>query len=167
MRGLQKDNIHYRGFIFFGLINVAGSPFVIEYNCRLGDPETESVLPRIGNDLVTLFTSAASGTLDRQKLITSPEHAVTVILASGGYPGDYVKGKVITCGNLPEGSYVFHAGTSADPQTGSTITSGGRVMAVTALGRSMDEALERAYQATDQICFDGMTCRRDIGFDLH
>lgn len=166
VEGLQKDGIRYTGFIFFGLINVDGDPFVIEYNCRMGDPETESVIPRIGNDLLELFQATAAGTLNRMKLETDPRFVATVMLASHGYPGNYEKGKGITGTDKVTGSILFHAGTSFNREDGRLVTSGGRVMAVTSYGNTMQEALAQSYESAGKIVFDGKSLRKDIGFDL-
>lgn len=162
--GLAKDGIPYVGFLFFGLINVGGSPMVIEYNARMGDPETEVVVPRISSDLVPALEAAARGKLSGLKLETDPRFATAVMLVSAGYPGSYSKGKTIEVGEgIPE-ALVFHAGTAAID--GLTTTAGGRVMAATAYGQSMKEALQRSYAQADAIHFDGKYMRRDIGRDL-
>jgi phosphoribosylamine--glycine ligase len=166
VEGLQKDGIRYTGFIFFGLINVDGDPFVIEYNCRMGDPETESVIPRIGNDLLELFQATATGTLNRIRLETDPRFVATVMLASQGYPGTYEKGKVITGTDQVAGSILFHAGTSINYNDDRLVTSGGRVMAVSSYGYTMQEALAQSYDSAGKIIFEGKTLRQDIGFDL-
>jgi len=164
VEGLRKDGIPYRGFIFFGLINVNGDPMVIEYNVRMGDPETEVVIPRIKNDLLELFQSAANGTLDRQTVVVSPQTATTVMLVSGGYPEDYEKGKPI--GGLESNGdcIVFHAGTARKDEK--TVTAGGRVIAVTALADDMETALAKSNAQAGNISFEGKYFRRDIGFDL-
>jgi len=162
--GLNNEGIHYKGFIFIGLMNIKGDPFVIEYNVRLGDPETEAVIPRLKNDLVEIFEAVANGTLDKIKIETDPRTALTVILASGGYPGDFEKGKIITgFGNNNE-SLLFHSGTAN--QNESVVTSGGRVMAITALGNNIAEAQAIAMKSAEEIKFDGKYYRRDIGNDL-
>ncbi len=166
MAGLQTDGIEYKGFIFFGLINVDGNPYVIEYNCRLGDPETESVIPRLKNDLVQLFTAVANQSLHKETIHTDPRFAASVMLVSQGYPDAYVKGKVITGEELVSDSMVFHAGTVLNPETDEIITQGGRVMAITSLGLTMDEALKKSYNTISLINYDGKTYRHDIGFDL-
>ena len=164
VEGLRKDKIPYRGFIFFGLINVDGDPMVIEYNVRMGDPETEVVIPRLENDLLELLQSTADGTLDRQTIAVSPQTATTVMLVSGGYPGDYEKGKPIE-GLEPSGDcMVFHAGT--DARGGQTVTAGGRVLAVTAMADDMKTALAKSNAQAGNIAFEGKYFRRDIGFDL-
>ncbi len=166
MNGLHAEGIDYKGFIFFGLISVSGDPYVIEYNCRLGDPETESVIPRINNDLVRLFQSAAEGSLNREIMSFDSRTATSVMLVSSGYPGSYEKGKLITGEENVQGSMVFHAGTKMHPETGLTISDGGRVMAVTSLGATMEEALLKSYGNIGKINFDGKNFRHDIGFDL-
>jgi len=164
MQGLQKEGIRYQGFLFFGLMNVAGDPYVIEYNCRLGDPEAEAILPRLETDLLELCRAVAAGTLDRLDLRTDPRTAASVMLVSEGYPGAYPKGKVITGADTISGSVLFHAGTLMVNET--LVTNGGRVMAVTSLGATRPEALERSYETARQIGFEGKYFRKDIGFDL-
>ncbi|TDQ28719.1 phosphoribosylamine--glycine ligase [Tenacibaculum caenipelagi] len=162
--GLQKDGIDYRGFIFIGLMNDNGNPSVVEYNVRMGDPETEVVLPRIQSDLVELFEGVATQTLGEKSYEVTPQTATTVMLVSGGYPEDYEKGKEITGFETVEDSIVFHAGTTL--KDGKVVTSGGRVMAITSFGDSIEKALEKSYKSIDKITFDKMNYRRDIGFDL-
>ena len=164
VEGLQKDNIPYKGFIFIGLMNVAGDPYVIEYNVRMGDPETEVVFPRITSDLIAMFEGMAYGRLDQYELTVSPETAVTVVCVSGGYPGDYTKGMEISGLDQETESIVYHAGTSA--KGGKVLTAGGRVLAVTSLGDSIDSALKRSYKTIEGISFEGMNFRHDIGQDL-
>ncbi|MBI5010977.1 MAG: phosphoribosylamine--glycine ligase, partial [Bacteroidia bacterium] len=164
VKGLAKENIVYKGFIFFGLINVDGEPFVIEYNARLGDPESEVVIPRIKSDIFELIEGVAKGDLDKRILEIDDRYATTVMAVSGGYPGDYDKGKVITGLNEVTESVVFHAGTKSNGDE--IVTSGGRVLAVTSWGNSVKEALSRSYQNLSCIKFDGIYFRRDIGFDL-
>ncbi len=163
--GLINDGIDYRGFIFLGLINVGGDPMVIEYNVRMGDPETEVVMPRLSSDLVALLKATANGCLGDLAAEIDPRTAVTVMLVSGGYPGSYPKGKEITGCLNPEQSTIYHAGTAIDAD-GRLVTSGGRVMAVTSLGADIPDALAKSYAAADAIAFDGKYCRRDIGKDL-
>lgn len=163
--GLRARGIVYRGFIFLGLINVGGEPMVIEYNVRMGDPETEVVMPRIASDLVPLIDAAARGDLGDLPLATDPRTAVTVMLVSGGYPGSYEKGKVITGADATGDTIPFHAGTARDAQ-GRLVTSGGRVIALTSYGESIPEALERSFAAAAKVDFDGKYFRRDIGRDL-
>lgn len=166
IEGLKKENITYRGFIFLGLINVEGEPMVIEYNVRMGDPETEVVMPRIKSDLVALMKRAAEGNLEGEVLDIDPRYAVTVMAVSGGYPGSYAKGKAITGINaVSPDAILYHAGTKVDAQ-GNLLTNGGRVIAVTNYGATKDEALKRSFEAIQQIQFDGKYYRRDIGFDL-
>ncbi|WP_417785562.1 phosphoribosylamine--glycine ligase [Tenacibaculum sp.] len=162
--GLQKDGIDYRGFIFIGLMNDNGNPSVVEYNVRMGDPETEVVLPRIQSDLVDLFEGVATQTLGEKSYEVTPQTATTVMLVSGGYPEAYEKGKEITGFDTVEDSIVFHAGTTL--KDGKVVTSGGRVMAITSFGDSMEEALEKSYKSINKITFDKINYRKDIGFDL-
>ncbi|MGJ8736887.1 phosphoribosylamine--glycine ligase [Zobellia laminariae] len=164
VEGLKKDNLPYKGFIFIGLIKVGEEPKVIEYNVRLGDPETEVVVPRIKNDLVEVFEAVADGTLDDINLELDPRTASTVMLVSGGYPEAYEKGKEITGFDSVEDSLVFHAGTQL--KEGKVVTSGGRVMAVTSFGNNFKEALATSYKNIEKIKFQDMNYRKDIGFDL-
>lgn len=162
--GLQKDGIDYRGFIFIGLMNMNGDPYVIEYNVRMGDPETEVVLPRINSDLFELFDGVANQTLDQKEFSVTPETATTVMLVSGGYPEAYEKGKIIHGLDEVDGSIIFHAGTKTAEN--GIVTNGGRVMAITSFGASIPDALKKSYGNIEKICFDKMNFRRDIGFDL-
>lgn len=165
VNGLVADGINYRGFIFIGLINVEGEPFVIEYNCRMGDPETEVVLPRIETDIIDLFTGIANGTLNELDLQITERIAATVMVVSGGYPGDYEKGQVITgLDEVDEKTIVFHAGTKND--NGDVLTNGGRVLAFTSTARDLETALRRSYRNIGRVEFDGMFYRKDIGKDL-
>ncbi len=164
IQGLQKRELNYIGFIFLGLINVDGEPFVIEYNCRMGDPETEVVLPRIKSDIVEMMKASYEGTLDRYELQIDDRTATTVVLVSGGYPEAYEKGKWISGLEQTHGSLVFHAGTKND--AGAIVTNGGRVFAITSYGNDMNEALEKSYQNAEAIQFERKNYRRDIGFDL-
>jgi len=164
VEGLKKDNLPYKGFIFIGLIKVGDEPKVIEYNVRMGDPETEVVIPRIKNDLVEVFEAVANGTLDSIDLELDPRTASTVMLVSGGYPEAYEKGKEITGFESVEDSLVFHAGTNL--KEGKVVTSGGRVMAVTSFGVDFKEALATSYKNIEKIKFENMNYRKDIGFDL-
>jgi phosphoribosylamine---glycine ligase len=165
IRHLKERNIIYKGFIFIGLISVEGEPFVIEYNCRLGDPETEVVIPRLRNDLVKLFDLLDKGRLSEASILQDRRTATTVMLTAGGYPNDYKKGDVIT--NLPqkEDVFVFHAGTHVLPD-GKLVTNGGRVIAVTALGDDIESALAVSNQAAKTISFENKYYRKDIGLDL-
>lgn len=163
--GLKADGLVYRGFIFFGLINVGGDPKVIEYNVRMGDPETEVVMPRLRSDLVDLLEAAAKGDLADVPAEIDSRAAVTVMLVSAGYPGAYAKGKAITGCLEPQSSIVYHAGTRREPD-GSLVTSGGRVMAVTSYGDTITEAVATSYRAIEDIHFEGKTYRRDITRDL-
>lgn len=162
--GLQKDGIDYRGFIFIGLMNDAGNPSVVEYNVRMGDPETEVVIPRIESDLFDLFEGVANQTLHEKSFQVSSKTATTVMLVSGGYPNDYEKNKEISGFESIENSIVFHAGTSVNNDK--VVTNGGRVMAITSFGDTIDEALSKSYKSIDKICFEKMYFRKDIGFDL-
>jgi phosphoribosylamine--glycine ligase len=164
MRGLQSEGNYYKGFIFFGLMNVDGDPYVIEYNARLGDPETEVILPRVSSDLFELLQGVAVGDLDSRPFTVNSKTAATVMLVSGGYPGDYEKGKAVTGLEKCRGSVVFHAGTKREGET--VVTAGGRVLSVTSMGDSMSEALAMSYQNADMISYEGKYLRRDIGYDL-
>jgi len=165
LQGLKRDGIPYRGFIFFGLMNVSGEPYVIEYNCRMGDPETEAVIPRVESDLVDLLVACAKGELKGKVVQTTSSTAVTVMMVSGGYPGSYAKGKVIEGFNqLSKEDLLFHAGTAAANST--IVTEGGRVLAATGLGKDIADARSRAYQTLRSISFEQSYFRRDIGVDL-
>ncbi|MDG1195859.1 MAG: phosphoribosylamine--glycine ligase [Polaribacter sp.] len=164
IKGLQKDGIDYRGFIFIGLMNDRGNPSVVEYNVRMGDPETEVVLPRIASDLFDLFEGVANQTLDKKSFSVIEKTAATVMLVSGGYPESYEKNKEITGFDAVEESIVFHAGTAF--KENKVVSNGGRVMAVTSFGDTIEEALEKSYKSIDSIHFDKMNYRKDIGFDL-
>ena len=164
VKGLASEGITYRGFIFLGLINVEGEPMVIEYNVRMGDPETEVVLPRIESDLIELFQSMAYGKLDQYELKISPLTATTVVCVSGGYPGDYPKGFEITGLRSVTESTVFHAGTAL--KGNKVYTSGGRVLAVTSMGDSITDAVAKSYASIDKIDYEGKYFRQDIGQDL-
>ncbi len=164
INGFKKDNIPYTGFVFIGLIKVNNEPFVIEYNVRMGDPETEVVIPRIQSDLADLFIAAAEKKLDRFNLEIDQRSATTVMLVSGGYPEDYEKNKEIEGLEKVKNSIVFHAGTVK--KDGKILTSGGRVLAVTSYGNNFEEALSKSYDNIKNIRFDKMNFRKDIGFDL-
>ncbi len=165
INGLKQDKIPYRGFIFIGLMNVGGEPFVIEYNCRMGDPETEVVLPRIKSDLVEVMEAVGNGSLDEVDLEIDPRFATTVMLVSDGYPGKYEKGKAIKNLDKVTESLVFHAGTKKD-ESGQVLTNGGRVIALTSFGDTMQEALGKSFRTAEVVDFDGKYYRKDIGFDL-
>ncbi|MBF6607262.1 MAG: phosphoribosylamine--glycine ligase [Flavobacterium sp.] len=162
--GLQKDSIDYCGFVFIGLINVKGEPMVIEYNVRMGDPETEVVIPRLKSDIVELFMAAANKTLDKVTLEIDSQSAATIMIVSGGYPEDYEKGKNITGLDTITDSIVFHAGTKLDGDD--VVTNGGRVIAVTSYGGNFEEAIKKSYQSINKLHFDKMYFRTDIGKDL-
>ena len=164
VEGLKKDNINYQGFIFFGLIKVNEEPYVIEYNVRMGDPESEVVLPRIKSDIMEMFFSVGKGTLKDHKIIIDNNKAATVFLVSGGYPEKYEKNKEIFGLDLVQDSMVFHAG--AKYEDGKLKTNGGRVVAVTSKAKTIEEALEMSYDSIKKISFEKMNYRKDIGFDL-
>lgn len=164
VEGLAKEGIVYKGFIYFGLMNVDGEPFVIEYNCRMGDPETEIVFPRIKTDLLQHFVALSNGSLGKEVIEIDPRATATVIVASGGYPEDYEKGKEITGLENVTDSIVFHAGTKA--QGDKLFTNGGRVLAVTSYGASIQDAVATSLNSISKIRFDGMYYRKDIGYEF-
>jgi len=162
--GLNKEGIDYRGFIFIGLMNCDGEPSVIEYNCRMGDPETEVVIPRIKSDLLDLLQGVATQTLDQKNYETVPEIATTVVLVSGGYPGDFEKGKTVTGLNDSGDSLIFHSGTKQEDDK--VLTNGGRVFAITSFGRSIEDAVKKSFTTAEKIRYEGKYYRKDIGKDL-
>jgi len=165
IEGLRNENIVYKGFIFLGLINVEGEPKVIEYNVRMGDPETEVVMPRIKSDLLDLLSGVATETLSSKTLEIDSRCAVTIMLVSGGYPEAYEKGKTICGIEQVENSIVFHAGTNFG-KNGEIITSGGRVLAITSYGETVENAIATSYESVEKIGFENLYYRKDIGFDL-
>ncbi len=169
INGLKQEGISYKGFIFIGLMNVDGNPQVIEYNVRMGDPETEVVIPRIKSDLLDLFVGVANGNLNEVNMEIDERFATTVMLVAGGYPEDYKKGNIITGLEKVEGSLVFHAGTivkETDDKHQHVVTNGGRVLAITSYGNTMDEALQLSFSNAERINYDGKYYRKDIGKDL-
>jgi phosphoribosylamine--glycine ligase len=165
MEGIQARQLDYKGFIFIGLISVEGEPFVIEYNCRMGDPETQSVMARLNSDFLQLCLATADGEIGQSIISIDPRQAATVVLVSGGYPGSYEKGKLILGLDEIEGSMVFHAGTKQN-EAGEIVTNGGRVLAVTSYGDTFQDALTQSYANARKIHFAGSNYRGDIGFDL-
>ena len=166
IKGLQSEGLIYKGFIFFGLIQDGGNPKVIEYNCRMGDPESESVIPRIQSDLLELFIAVGNNTLGKHKIVFDERYTATVFLVSGGYPEKFEKGKVISGLENMNNCIVFHAGTAKDIENNAIKTNGGRVLAVTSYGYSLRQALNNAYANAENIHFEGRYFRNDIGFDL-
>lgn len=164
IKGLKQEKITYNGFVFFGLINVKGDPYVIEYNCRMGDPETEVVMPRLKSDILDLFEGVATHTLSERDIQFHDKTAATVMMVAGGYPGAYEKGKTIYGLNSITESLVFHAGTLADGP--SVLSNGGRVLAVTSYGKNLESALARSYESISKITFDDAYFRKDIGKDV-
>ena len=164
IQGLINEGIDYKGFIFVGIMNVGGEPFVIEYNARMGDPETQAVMPRIKNDFVELLVAAASGDLKGRKIEIDKHHAVTVALVSGGYPGEYKTGKSIVGLEKEGNALIFHAGTKK--QNNNVLTDGGRVLAITGKGSSLEEARAQVYETAAQVYWEGLYYRKDIGQDL-
>ena len=165
VHGLATENIDYKGFLFFGLINVQGDPFVIEYNCRMGDPETEAVFPRLKNNLTDLFWDVLNSQLERAQIEIIPETAATVMLTAGGYPGEYRKGDPIHIASRQPGSLYLHAGTTTNG-SGQLRTNGGRILAITSFGNNPAEAAAKSLRAAEQVQFEGKYFRRDIGNDL-
>jgi phosphoribosylamine---glycine ligase len=166
VNGLQADGVTYKGFIFIGLMNVEGEPFVIEYNVRMGDPETEVIFPRIKSDIIDLMEGVAHGKLDDTYLEIDDRCAATVMVVSGGYPDEYEKGKLIAgLDDVDDKTTVFHAGTKVD-NSGNIVTNGGRVLAFTSLASDLETALRRSYRNIDRVQFDGMFYRKDIGRDI-
>ncbi len=164
IRGIATEELDYKGFVFFGLINVGGDPFVIEYNCRMGDPETQVVMSRLKSDFVELLNALGDGSLAEKTVEHDERAATTVVCVSGGYPGSYEKHKPMTLPETGDGEIIFHAGT--DKSDGSLLTSGGRVVAATAMGSNIESALQRSNALAEKVDFEGKYFRRDIGFDL-
>ncbi len=165
IEGLKQENINYKGFIFLGLMNIDGNPYVIEYNVRMGDPEGEVVLPRVKSDFLSLLEATGKGTLGKEKVEFEEKTAATVMLVSGGYPGSYEKGRPMKGFDKVEESILFHAGTKTNDK-GEILTNGGRVIAITSFGKDMNEALEKSYKNAEKIDFEGKYFRGDIGFDF-
>ena len=165
IEGLKKEELVYKGFIFFGLMNMNGDPYVIEYNVRMGDPEAESVIPRIKTDLLDLFKGVGEQNLNEKNLETDHRYTAAVFLVSGGYPGSYEKGKIISGLNETKDSMLFHAGTKINEDS-AIVTNGGRVIAISSFGDTMEEALELSYKNAKLIDFEGKYYRKDLGMDL-
>jgi phosphoribosylamine--glycine ligase len=164
INGLKAENITYHGFVFFGLIKVNNEPYVIEYNCRMGDPETEVVIPRLENDLVDLIINMHEGKLNEVTVKHSAHTAGAVMLVSAGYPGDYEKGKVMTGFDKVKNSFLFHAGTALKNDT--VVTNGGRVIAITSYGQNLKDALDKSYESAAHVQYEGKYYRKDIGFEF-
>jgi phosphoribosylamine--glycine ligase len=165
IEGLKAEGLEYRGFIFFGLMKVKDEPYMIEYNCRMGDPETEVVIPRLKNDFLEMLVAASRQELNKIKIEEEERFACTVMAVSGGYPGDYEKGYVIHgLDKINRESILFHAGTTS--KDGKVLTNGGRVLCVTSYGNSISEAVERSKEELQNISYTGMSYRRDIGFEF-
>ena len=164
VKGLKKEGIEYSGFIFFGLISVKGDPYVIEYNCRLGDPETEVIMPRLKSDILELFDGIATNTLSERDVEIDLRSVSTVMMVSGGYPEKYEKGKEVTIDKLDPKTLVFHAGTNI--KNNKTVTSGGRVIAVTSYGKNLETALKGSYSSIEKVQFENNYYRKDIGKDV-
>ena len=164
IKGISSEELNYRGFVFFGLINVGGDPFVIEYNCRMGDPETQVVMSRLKSDFVELLNSLGDGTLSEKVVEHDERAATTVVCVSGGYPGSYENNKALSLPETGDGEIIFHAGTRKED--GHLVTSGGRVLAATAMGTDIASALQRSNALAEKVDFEGKYFRRDIGFDL-
>ncbi len=166
INGLITENITYKGFIFFGLMNVEGNPYLIEYNARMGDPEAESVIPRIKSDMLELFEGVANGNLGDKNIETDPRYTAAIMLVSGGYPGSYEKGKLITGLDQVKNSIIFHAGSKYGDDKKTVLTNGGRVLAITSFGETMEKALEQSYQNALRVDFDKKYYRKDLGNDI-
>lgn len=164
IEGIRREGMNYKGFVFFGLINVNGDPYVIEYNCRMGDPETEVVIPRLKSDLLSLMESAVRGTLSESDVMADDRYAVTVMMVSGGYPGDYPMGKWMSIGAVPENVHLFHAGTKKKGER--VVTNGGRVITVTGMSRTLAGARNLALEGAEAVAYDGKYFRKDIGLDV-
>lgn len=164
LRGLREEGATYKGFLFFGLMNCQGNPYVIEYNCRLGDPETQAIMPRIQSDLGQLMLAIAEEKLSGYTLEVDPRYVAALVLASRGYPASYIKGYEIMLPHPPEETVIFHAGTAI--KDGKLVTNGGRVLAIASYGNTLEEATERSYKVAQQVLFDGKNYRHDIGKDL-